>query len=165
MAPRRAPQDRELSAAPGAAAAPARGAGGAGVPSPGVSAAEPARRRQCLRGCRLHPLPHSSFLGHVGVKGALLPCRPFSLSPCLRAGWAVPVPLCVCTRVGAAVGGAGAATPQPPASWGLLGGCWGRGSGAARRSGLTEEILGRVLLVIRVLGEVVDFLAHSSEGS
>lgn len=40
-----------------------------------------------------------------------------------------------------------------------------RGSVTLWESRLTEEILGRVLLVIRILGEVVDFLAHSSEGS
>lgn len=71
----------------------------------------------------------------------------------------MPVSLRVGAQVGATVQGAGAATPRPAASWGLL------GMGAARRGGLTEEILGRVLLVICVLGEVVDFLAHSSEGS
>lgn len=32
-------------------------------------------------------------------------------------------------------------------------------------SRLTEEILGRVLLVVCILREVVNFLAHSSEGS
>lgn len=46
---------------------------------------------------------------------------------------------------------------------------WGKGVPrelrGAQESRLTEEILSRVLLVIRILGEVVDFLAHSSEGS
>lgn len=71
----------------------------------------------------------------------------------------------------------------PPASAG--GTCWVKlrvlgGGGGARavwgpwgaraavthtESRLTEQILGRVLLVIRILGEVVDFLAHPSEGS
>lgn len=37
--------------------------------------------------------------------------------------------------------------------------------GCVHRAALTEQVLGRVLLVVCILREVVDFLAHSSEGS
>lgn len=88
---------------------PAGGAGGAGVPSPGVSAAEPARRPQCL-----HPLDPSAC-HRVCQQAGQCPC-PFVWVP----RWVPP-----CRELG-----------LPPLGLLPAGGCWGAaGNGGSAQRG------------------------------
>lgn len=139
MAPHGELQNGELSAAPGPAAAPQEGQGVPGSLPPGCQQLnQPGDLSACTRWTPQPVTVFASRLGSARVPSCGCP------GGCRRAGSRGCHPSACC---------------QLGAAGGLL------GMGAARRGGLTEEILGRVLLVICVLGEVVDFLAHSSEGS